>query len=164
VFGWFKKKIRSDPYTPHRHFLLYRNGRRVAAADATHLHSDRDYARTLSLEGRRYLRVDDEDTFIFWDELQDASGRTIGYTFLLPESKVFQNARLWNECENVTLEHNEIRVLLRECTAPIWECVQGFGSELYQNESDPQDCILLFHDFSKKPIAFELQSTRPYPA
>jgi hypothetical protein len=163
VFGWLKKKMRFDSSRPHRHFLLYRNGCRVEASDATHLDSDREYAMALLFEGRRYLRVDHEDTFVFWDELRDASGRTIGYTFEPSDSKVFANARLWTESENVTFEYGEFRVLLYECTTPIWECVQGFGSELYQNESDPQDCILLFYDFSKNAIAFDLQSARAYP-
>jgi hypothetical protein len=130
----------------------------VCAADATYLLSSGSYPTAMNVDGRRYVRVDSEDTFFFWDELHDKSNRTVGYSFVLPKSPIFTNATLWTESDNVKIENDEVRLLLHECAEPIWECVQGFGSELFQSEADPLDCLLLMFDWSQNDVAFCLHS------
>jgi hypothetical protein len=138
-----------------RYILLYRDGRRLRAADATHLLDTGEFPQNLRVGECQYRRLDNEDTFIFWDEFRDASGRTVGYSFLLPESPTFANASLWRDTENAVVEGDEVRLLLEQCSEPVWECVQGFGSEFYQSTAHPTDCMLLMSDFTENPAAFE---------
>lgn len=70
------------------YFLLFRDGRKVRAAEASHLVAD-DFALAVSLRGREYRRI--KDPFIFWNEFRDPSGRTVGYTFLSPPGPSLTN-------------------------------------------------------------------------
>jgi hypothetical protein len=142
--------------TPY--LLLFLDRGRVCAADATDLLQAGEFPDSLQAGVHRYQRVTDEDTFVFWDELRDQSDRTVGYTFCLPESKSFRDAWLFTEAVNATREDAEVEIFLQECTDPVRECVQGFGSELYRNPAESRDCLFLMFDWSENPKAFDFQN------
>lgn len=153
---WFKKRPEAAPARDPRYFLLYRDGRRVRAADASYLLESGSYPEALHAGGVEYRQITDEDTFCFWDELRDPLDRTVGFSFYLPDSTSFVRSSLLSDSENVTIENNEATILLRECAQPSMECVQGFYSEMYQSVVDPRDCLLLMFDWSENCEAFDL--------
>lgn len=114
-------------------------------------------AERLSVNGTEYLQLRDEDTFIFWDELRNSAGLTVGYWFLVPESPTFRRSSLLRNSDNVLVEGEEVEILLEPCGEPEWECVQGFGSEVYVNKDNETDCILYMFDWSENPVAFALR-------
>jgi len=141
-----------------RYFLLFRDKRRVRATEATHLISG-DFPFALTLGGREYRVVANQDTFIFWNDLLDPLGRTVGYRFLAPDMPTLTASSLVSDSDNVVVENcvcDEVTILLQECDDPREECVQGFTSEVYQSTSDPLDCVLLMYDWPENPIGFDL--------
>jgi len=142
----------------YKYLVLYRDGRRVRAADATSILEDGEFPRSIRRADGEYCRIDNQETFFFWDELRDAFDRTVGYEFLLADNEDFAASRLLTESDNVANNGSEVRILLQDCPAPNYECIQGFGSEVYQNITDPRDCMLLMFDWSQNPFAFDLPS------
>ncbi len=124
--------------------------------DASKFMRSGNFPGALKVRNYEYRVVEDEDTFIFWDELRDPSNRTVGFTFLLPDSATLANSYLLTESKNATFEGEEVRVLLRACEMPTYECVQSFHSEVYRSISDPRECLMVLWDYSNNPIAFEL--------
>ena len=139
-----------------RYFILFRMGGKIVAAEAPFQNTE-EWPASLSLNGAKYFPLSDGDTFFFWDELRNEDGSTVGYTFLLPESPIFKCSSFVRTSNNVVLDGEEAFVLLQPCEEPAWECVQGFGSEVYCNKKDATDCILYMEDFSENAIAFPLQ-------
>jgi hypothetical protein len=140
-----------------RYFILSRYNGQVVAAEAP-LNISEEWPASFSVNGIEYFPLEGHDTFFFWDELRNAAGSTVGYTFLLPESPAFRNSAWVQNSGNVVLDGEEVRILLGSCDEPVWECVQGFGSDVYVNKNDQSDCIIYMLDFSENPIAFSLHS------
>jgi hypothetical protein len=137
------------------YFILYREGRRLLAADASCVAGD-DYPQRLVKSGVEYRRIDDEDTWMLWDELRDPEDRTVGFSFVLPESPSFCGSSFITDSENLSLSRFEAEVLLSPCERPRWECVQGFGCEIYQSVADPRECVLLMWNYSENSMGFDL--------
>ena len=138
-----------------RYFILFRKEHNVVAAEAPPPTSD-DWPASLSIQGTEYLPLCGEDTFFFWDELRDSAGATVGYTFMPPESPTFRACSLLRHSDNVCMDGEEVKILLELCSNPKWECVQGFGSEVYANKDDKTDCVLYIFDWSENRVAFPL--------
>ena len=136
--------------------LSLRNGEVSAAGPLPNL---TEWPARLSIDGSQYLTLEDGDTFFFWDEIRNAAGLTVGYSFLLPESATFRNSQFIREACNVSLDGEWVTLLLEPCNEPVLECIQGFGSEILVNEGDRSDCVVFLTDFSENPRAF---STREW--
>ncbi|MFI5460499.1 MAG: hypothetical protein ACHRXM_34220 [Isosphaerales bacterium] len=139
------------------YFVLFRASGAVRAADAT------EFSVSCIGYDPEIIRVDDcefqilkEDDFIFWDDLWNERGQTIGYYFWLPESPTFRASDFINRSENVRVDHDEATILLAPCPNPITEVVQGFCSQVYVNTLDPRDSLLLMYNWSQNEIAFPL--------
>ena len=76
----------------------------------------------------------------------------------MPENRIFAQSLLITNSRNVTIEDGFVNIMLQYCNEPTWECVQGFGSELYKCISDPKEWLLLMYNFSGNSIAFALDS------
>jgi hypothetical protein len=144
----------------NRYYLLYRQEGEVRAAERILADAFR-WPERIEVEGVMYHSLG-ESTFFFWDELRDAEGATVGYTFLLEESPTFRASHFISDSSNVlTLDDDdcmpqEIRILLEPCPEPEWESVQGFGSDVYVSALDPKDCVLLMFDWSENRKAFTM--------
>ncbi len=154
---WFLREPRqSSPRSPSVYYILFRDSGRVVAAPGPIPIGD--LPSSLLIRGVEYLPLLEENTFFFWDELRDRDGATVGYSFVPPESPTFRDSYLIRDSENVTRDGDEIRILLSSCDQPEWECVQGFGSQIYACETDRRDCVIYMLDWSQNQIAFPLQS------
>lgn len=140
------------------YYILLRDEGRVIAAVVPPQLPDEDYPQGLYIRGLKYLPLCDEETFFFWDELHDRDGATVGYTFFLPDSPTFQRSSFIQDSRNVRLDGEEVTIFLQTYDSPVWECVQGFGSQIYAREDDPRDCVLYMFDWSGNRIAFPLHS------
>ncbi|QEG37780.1 hypothetical protein [Bythopirellula goksoeyrii] len=139
-----------------RYFILRHEFGNVVAIEAPTSITEK-LPPSVSMNGNEYLPLRDGDTFFFWDELCNKSGATVGYTFLLPESDTFANSSFIRNSNNVKLDGSEVIVLLEPCSEPVWECVQGFHSEIYCNSTDKTDCLICMYDWSQNPLAFPLR-------
>lgn len=146
---------RINPTIADYYVLFERNGI-VRAADATGLIRDSD-PQVLMVGDREYRIVDNkEDTFFFWDEYIDRKGQTVGFVFFLPDSPTLRSSRLTSGSTNVLVKDNEVHIDLDPEVAQEWDCVQGFGSDVYQAPNDPTDCVILLGNYSCRPAGFNV--------
>ncbi|MFO0950021.1 MAG: hypothetical protein U0835_02495 [Isosphaeraceae bacterium] len=136
------------------YLLLFRDGRRIRAADVSALL--KGDLTTILFENRVY-RLQPNDDLDFWDEWRDGSGRTIGFQFSNPRTPGFLRSNFRNDSENVTVDPSgDVTVMLVEYDDPRWECVQGFPAILFEILSAPWDCLVVIHHYSQNPLAFEV--------
>lgn len=96
---------------------------------------------------------------MFWNEYRDEHGRTIGYEFQADGCRTFLQSSLVTGSANVTLDGAEVAIMLGNGSDEVlWECVQGFDSEVYRDLSCESDCLLLVFNWSRNAIGFELES------
>jgi hypothetical protein len=137
------------------YYLLFRCDGAVKAADASVLVGNQ-FPRALTIDHREYRMISGEDTFFFWDELIDADNRTVGFSFLLPSSPTLRRSRLLSDSTNTSMDGDEVRIDLSARVPHQWDCVQGFGSEVYQAVDDAADCAILMVNWSGWQAGFKL--------
>lgn len=138
------------------YYLLFRHHGIVRAADATaFIGANFALPEAFTVDRRKYRLLDSEDTFFFWDELIDADNRTTGFAFFLPENPVFSQSRFVRDTANVSINGPEVHIDLAPGTQHKWECVQGFGSEIYQATDDTSDCAILMMNWSGRHAGFD---------
>jgi hypothetical protein len=54
------------------------------------------------------------------------------------------------------MDGDEVRIDLSAGVPHQWDCVQGFGSELYQAADDAADCAILMVNWSGRQAGFEV--------
>jgi hypothetical protein len=136
------------------YLLFHRNGI-TRVADATALFRQH-FPDTVIVARRNYRLVRGEDTFFFWDELIDSDSRTVGFSFLLPVSPTLRQSRLIADSKNTAVEGDEVRINLSPGGSHVWDCVQGFGSEVYQADDDPADCAIMMMNWSGRLAGVDL--------
>lgn len=137
------------------YYVLFRCGGAVKAADATSSVGSH-FPEALAVCDREYRMISGEDTFFFWDELTDGDDRTVGFIFFLPTSLTLRRSRLLTDSTNTSVSGDEVRIDLSPGVPHQWDCVQGFGSEVYQSADDPADCAILMMNWSGRPAGFEV--------
>jgi hypothetical protein len=137
------------------HYVLFRCDGAVKVADATSLIGNH-FPRVLMVAHREYRIISSEDTFFFWDELIDGDDRTVGFMFLLPCSPTLRSSRLLSDSTNTSVDGAEVRIDLCPGVSQQWDCVQGFGSKVYQAADDPADCAILMMNWSGRSAGFEV--------
>lgn len=139
-------------------YLLFSRDREVKAADARGL-SGNGFPRAIVIGDRQYRIVDGEETFLFWDELVDDQNRVVGFWFNLPESPTLRSSRLTLASTNTTTHHEEVCIDLCPGVQQQWgECIQAFGSEVYQAVDDPKDCAILMLKWSNRAPGFKFDA------
>lgn len=152
---WPLGEVKRDMAMPTGYFVLFRCDGTVKVADANLLIGE-DFPAALTIGHREYQMISGEDTFFFWDELVDGDDRTVGFTFLLPCSAVLRRSRLLSDSTNTSVDGDEVRINLAPGVPHQWDCVQGFGSEVYQAADDPADCAILMMNWSGRQAGFEV--------
>ena len=136
-------------------YLLFSHKGDAKAADARGL-SGTGFPRTIFIGDREYRIVSGEETFIFWEELVDDQNQVVGFWFILPDSPTFRSSRLIQASANAIVKHDEVCIDLCPGVQQQWgECIQAFGSEVYQAVDDPKDCAILMLKWSERTPGFK---------
>lgn len=160
IRNWLRKLAKPEPRTeptPSRYYLLFQLHGNVCALDATHLMTSRDYPTAIRFQEREFVLCHHEGNTVFWDDVRDDTQRTVGYVFHPSDNQEFIQARLWTDSENALIDSiGEVTCLLKPCKDYVIGCDQGFGGILYQEATEPRECVWLMLDWSENPIAFQL--------
>jgi len=63
---------------------------------------------------------------------------------------------LLSDSTNASIDGDQDRIDLCPGVEQKWDCVQGFGSQVYQAADDPTDCAIVMMNWSGRSAGFDL--------